>query len=787
MGVRGLLRRDRLSGQITIGLVGVLLVSALVYGVGMASATYRVSDVGAWLSATARGMVVHANGLAGRVDGKTSVPQSRGHRIKIVQNGRDVLLVDEATGVVSRIDPAQLQVEQTRRLGVGLQVVLGAGTAYAVDRRGGTVQRIDPVSLAGVGAPVTLAPPLDRAGLDARGTLWVPVPASGQLVPVSNGAKGRPVQVGGGGGGLQLSIVAGTPVAVDPAAAVATIIRPGGVQKVALPPAIRDAGPGGVRLPAAAESLTVPLLGARDSLTLLDTGTGAVTSVGLRMPRHRFGEPQVLGPKVYIPDETAGSLIVYNYATRRAEQQVPVSGRPGPLDVFVKDGLLWANDPGGEAAVSLDSSGAAKHIRKYEDKVAGGTRKQLPNPETGRTGGTSPDDRRKGGDRRRRRDGLPSAASSVVARGENNTITVTFQPSVPGKVQPAGYVLQTADGAAVGNAAPGEVKPGQEYKFTVSGLECSKVYSYRVVVRYQDPRTRRMKNGPPSDAANATACELPGAPKNVAASGAGGKVTVTFEEGDNPQVVQQYLLTDGSGKAVAGVAPLPRDGAKQFVVTGLKCTTTEYTFGVTALYQDGGATKKAPSGNFANARPCIAPGPPGNVTADPANHGGTITWTKSTGDGISYHVSWEVGTDDVKTLSYSLNKLTNGRTYQIRVSAQNGAGSQSAGTVLNLDPALHAVNYNGHNNNSTSTFLHTAAGLNTPRSGSFPKGFTGQVKVICQVTNDMVTDANDPNLKSNVWDQIEYNGGRHWVSDLYVTTPGSNSGQLSESKVWGCQ
>ena len=43
----GFFRRDRLTGQVTAGLVGVLCVSALVYGVGTASARYKLSDVGA--------------------------------------------------------------------------------------------------------------------------------------------------------------------------------------------------------------------------------------------------------------------------------------------------------------------------------------------------------------------------------------------------------------------------------------------------------------------------------------------------------------------------------------------------------------------------------------------------------------------------------------------------------------------------------------------------------------------------------------------------------------------
>ena len=71
-GLGLLLRRDRLTGQVAAGLVGALVIAAAAYGVGVASAKYRLADVGAWLSAGSRGLVVHANGPAAKVDGKTS-------------------------------------------------------------------------------------------------------------------------------------------------------------------------------------------------------------------------------------------------------------------------------------------------------------------------------------------------------------------------------------------------------------------------------------------------------------------------------------------------------------------------------------------------------------------------------------------------------------------------------------------------------------------------------------------------------------------------------------------
>lgn len=229
-GLVGMLfRRDRLTGQVAVGLVGVLVIAAGVYGVGVASAKYRIADVGAWLTARGKGLAVHVNGPAGKVDGRAAVvPQMRGHNIKIVQDGSTVLIVDLDTGVVSRLDPAQLNIGTSRPLGAGLQVLAGAGKAYTVDSVKGVVQQIDPVSLAPVGASAALPPVLGQAGIDARGTLWVPVSRDGQVSPFADGRLGPPVRVGGPGDALALTIAAGEPVVTNATAATATAVKPSG-------------------------------------------------------------------------------------------------------------------------------------------------------------------------------------------------------------------------------------------------------------------------------------------------------------------------------------------------------------------------------------------------------------------------------------------------------------------------------------------------------------------------------------------------------------------------------
>ncbi|RKS69019.1 hypothetical protein BZB76_6158 [Actinomadura pelletieri DSM 43383] len=94
--------------------------------------------------------------------------------------------------------------------------------------------------------------------------------------------------------------------------------------------------------------------------------------------------PRILGAEVYFPDETAGALIVYDAAADRFQAPIPVTGRPAKLDVFVRDGLLRANDRSGPRAVVIARQGAQRGVDKYRDGVADGPRRTtIPLPGDG--------------------------------------------------------------------------------------------------------------------------------------------------------------------------------------------------------------------------------------------------------------------------------------------------------------------------------------------------------------------------------------------------------------------
>jgi hypothetical protein len=660
MGV--LFRRDRLTGQVAVGLVGVLVIAAGVYGVGVASAKYRLADVGAWLTARGKGLAVHVNGPAGKVDGRTAViPQMRGHDIRIVQDGATVLIIDMDTGVVSRLDPAQLNIGTSRPFGKGIQVLAGAGKAYTVDSVKGVVQQIDPVSLTPVGASAALPPVLGQAGIDARGTLWVPVARDGQVSAFADGRLRPPVRVGRPGGSLALTIAAGDPVVTDSTAATATVVKPsGGRLTVSLPTTVRQAGRGGVLAPPATEGRTVPLLvPGTGSLITVDTGTGRYSSTRLAMPRHRYRAPQMLGAKVYIPDETAGALLVYDAAANRFEAPVRVTGRPATLDVFVRDGMLWAHDPSGPHAVVIDGRGGHKSIDKYKDRVAGGPKRHAiplpgggdaPPPSVGRPPRASAPPR----------PGEPPAAPANVSVAPGaGTMRIDFQPSQGEGI--IGYVLKDVPSGLA--ASPPAIRQGAgPLTFTVRGGDCGREYRFRVAVRYRDAQGRtREQVSAASDPVRP--CVTPGAPTGLGAqaTASGARVSWTAPAGASAYRLSWDGPVTGSTTVSATSATLGEvstNGSYTFTVAAVNGAGTGTTASLSTRLT--GPTNRYPVERNENSNAYIRP------TAD-ANGSSTVaTMNDNNGEMVTVHCQ-------VKGAYYNRNAALAGDMY-VRLTWQGHTG-----------------------------------------------------------------------------------------------------------------
>ena len=731
MGSRGLvrrfLRRDRLTGQIALATAAVLGIAAVVYGVGMASATYKLADVGAWL-VSSNGPAVHVNGLSGKVDGKTGLPGTNGHKMHVVQDHGTVLIVDETTGVVSRIDPSQLQVAQTRKLGAaGTQVVVGKNSAYTVNPRQGSVQRIDPVTLATQGKPVKLAAPLGQAAIDGHAVLWVPVPASGQSAPVTAGGAGNPVAVGHAGDRLSLTVAAGVPVVVNSTSAAAMVVSAGGQRmRVSLPSSVRRSGLGGVLAPSTTDGQVVPLLAEKaGALVLVDTGSGGLKATSVRLPRHKYAAPEILGSRVYIPDESTGRVFVYDTATNHFRKSITVSGKPGPIDAFVKDGLLWINDPNGTTALVINGHGTVHRISKYTGKVPGGPHKTVPGtPHVGKTGGNENGN----GGRPNGNNGDGHGAD----RGNGHHGDRGRKP----------------DGR--GHNAPPSPRPRH--------------------TRHHTPGpTKTVKPDPPQ----------PQSPSNVTVTPQPGSVTVEFSPATQAKP-DSYELDAPSGYTVK---PKKGDagGPYQFTASGGNCDT-EVTFRVAAVY---GNTKKwsTPS---QPVRPCVTPGAPQGFKATAVNHGANLTWSPpANASGATTYTVGGAATWSGSGTSHSVTGLTNNRSYSFTVTAKNAAGqSGTASTSATLTP--RSAQIRNTYNDDTNTIVRAGPTRNSAQIGKIYKGHYQDYTVLCQVRGQQYADEYHPERSSNIWDKFEFNGQVGYLNDIFFDTPHSGTNNFSDPPLWGC-
>lgn len=650
-------RRSRLSGYLAVAVVGALIGTSAVWGVAAAGSAPRLSDIGAWLSGSQRSTAVHADGLTGAVDGRVKLPTGR-HPVSIAQDGRTVLVLDKATGRVARIDPSQLTAEQSTQYGSGgLQLAAAGSFAYVVDPVRGTVQRMDPVRTTPIGEPVRIgARGLGEAIVDPEGRLWVPVPSKGQVVPVLGSRRGRPQSVARRGSSLRLTLANGQPVATDTTDAVLTVLDTNGRGlRIQLPSAIDAAPPHTVLVPARTEGSVVPVLAAvSGQMTLVDIGTGDRTSTSLgRGKPGQFGAPQVLGARVYVPDRSNGTLKVYDTSQARLVDSVRVTGKPGDLEVFVRNGLLWANDQDNATAAVINAQGTVRHIGKYKKKAPAANKPAAKPPALPPPTHATPPPRRPAPPARLRPTPPGTPQTTVSAEG----VRVTFSPS-PGALQPTGYTLTGAPRTAT--TSPRTASAEGPFTFDVHRLGCSHQYSFRVVARYANGTTA---TSPPT--APVRACTAPSGPRRVRTTAAGG----------------------GHGGTVTWSRPTNASGSITYTLTwpGHIHTTTATSWTITALDNSQTYVVTVTAANEAGS------GPPATGTLDltpPPRH---LSITGNTDNGIDLGIRSRPTTD----AGHRVARVAPGDNPPITVDCQTTGSAETNPSTGGHSAIWDKVTYNG--------------------------------------------------------------------------------------------
>ncbi|MGW1994515.1 hypothetical protein [Embleya sp. NPDC001921] len=803
--------RERSTTVVAVVAVGSLFATSVVVGIGVAGADADLADVGAWLP-SANGSMVHVNGLSGDITGRVRLPGAPGSNYQVSEDGDTVLVMDESTGQVTRIDPAQLTAPLSVDLGdAGMQLVTGGERAWLVESGtapGATtavVRPIDPGTLAPLGPPIALgAKPIGRAQADAKGTLWIPIPSKGEVIPVRGAVLGTPIKVSEPNSPIMLALVADRAVVVDAAAGAAKILTDTGVQTtITLPSDLFKGGLDKAVVPGKSEGQVLPVLSTADgTLVLVDIAAGKVSAVPLGTGGNVLGEPQVLGKKVYIADRTSGSLIVYNTEQAKLEEQVKVTGVAGELETFVRDGLLWVNDEKNATAVVVDGDGKLHKVQKYDEKggnpVPGdelpptlppstppaddqqrpnnpGNADVPPNPKDNDGDG----DNDRGNDRGNDDPGRDKPTDRPTQGGGN---TSTPDPGKDPKPQPTATITVTAPPVPTGSSTPSATTTPTASSTPSASASATKSPSASGTPTAPggsataSPTQTTPTPKPPEQTA-------PGTPQ--AKSGAG-FITVTFPKssGATPQSYRIDGLKDGMKAEPASLGP---KATSSFKVTGGQCKT-EYSFTVTAVFADGVEKTSKPS---TAVRPCTVPAAPKGLTSKPAagGHGGTFTWTDVAG--LTYSIDFQDKTTKSTTAKFAVSNLKNSHTYPITISATNEAGTSPKATgSLNLTPPKHTYKVGPNIDNNVTIGIRTGPSVaGTTRAGYIAADYTGNITVICQVKGEHQV-RQGTNVTGSIWDKVEYSGpgdpGNGWTSDLYIRTPNSNSGSFSP-EIWQCE
>ncbi|ONH61927.1 hypothetical protein CcI49_03780 [Frankia sp. CcI49] len=366
------------AGTVTLAALLAVLTLLGVLGTSPGAAVVRVTDSGAWLWSAAKGWVTHVNGPSGAPDFNVELAAARGHPVELAQDGVSVLVTDLRTGVVSRIDPATMDLASRRFGSAGadgstgaVRVVARDDLAFVIETDSGLVTRIDPRTLDIIGEQISVGARVTGAGIDADGVLWVVVAERGEAVAIRDGQRLATVPVAAPRSTLGLTIAGGRPVVIDATSpALVPVTATGARPAVSLP---APAG-GNRRLLVAPtiEGRVVPVLVEGTGTVLLvdldaHDGRGSTQQVQLagQRPSPDLGAPVIEAGRLYVPDNGTGRVLVYDRSAGRFEAPIQLAGGAGMVTLFVRNGTVWANNTDGTSAVAVDPDGRRRNVDKY--------------------------------------------------------------------------------------------------------------------------------------------------------------------------------------------------------------------------------------------------------------------------------------------------------------------------------------------------------------------------------------------------------------------------------------
>ncbi|MFG2058988.1 fibronectin type III domain-containing protein [Micromonospora sp. NPDC048930] len=702
-------RRMR-GGLVTIGTVAALLAAMglTVLGLGAADNAVANYDASSWLWSTTRSEVARVNGVTARVDTRMEVPGARRHQMQVAQTDRQLILRDLNTGQVSSLDLATLQITATTPTapGFGVSVALHEDSAFVVDAVQGIVRQLDPRALTPVGEPVRYPPGITGGAFDGTGRLWIGVPSEGTVSAVTAAVLPKtPGEAPAAGLSPKLvetyevaepshELVVSTlddGVAVLDRTSASLVTVQGGQTKRAN---LTMSAPGNLPVRTSGPQVPVTVPGERKVHVVRDGAD--VRQFTVPGAGDRLTPAVAWAGRFYVADEDTGTVYSFDDNGQLVET-IKGSGRPGPMELEVRENHLFINPPNSSTAQVVDDKNQVREVNKYANDVLGGDPPPAPLPPP---------------PPKKPKVGKPGAPRRVTAAAGNASARVSWQPAASNGAEITRYVVE-------GGGQRREVGANQR-SVEITGLTNGETYTFEVhaVNAKGDGPVRRSNPVVPT-------AEVPDPPASVAAQARpDGTVLVKWPAANGQgNTIAKYAV---SATSAGATAPAGESTKTELVVpAGQLEYGTQYAFTVISVSAKGAGSKASPVSN--TVVPFTAPAAPTELKASTvADQPGTVAvqWAPAVENGrpvTKYLVDVAGKTSEVTDTRTTVGGLGDGQNVTVKVKAVNEAGAGPEASTTARTVAAPRVTVTGSSADTTSvtvSFTVDAGGGNATCSAA---------------------------------------------------------------------
>ncbi|MFG2106510.1 fibronectin type III domain-containing protein [Micromonospora chersina] len=690
------------GGLVTIGTVAALLAAMglTVLGLGAADNAVANYDASSWLWSTSRSELARVNGVTARVDTRMEVPGGRRHQMQVAQTDRLLILRDLNTGQVSSLDLATLQITATTPTapGLGVSVALHEDAAFVVDAVQGIVRQLDPRSLTPVGEPVRYPPGITGGAFDGAGKLWVAVPSEGTVsavtaaeLPATPGAappaglspkRVETYEVAEPAHELVVSTLDEGVAVLDRTSTSLVTVRAGRTLRADL----TTTAPGS--LPARTSGPQVPVTVAGERKVHVVHDSDEVQKFTVPGAGERLSPAVAWAGRFYCADENTGTVYSFD-ANGQLVDTIKGSGRPGPMELEVRENRLFINPPNSSTAQVVDDRNQVREVNKYANDVLGGDPPPVAPPPP---------------PPKKPKVGKPGAPRAVTAAAGNASARVSWQAAASNGAEITRYVVE-------GAGQRHEVGANQR-ALEITGLTNGETYTFEVhAVNAKGDGPARKSNPVTPTAA------VPDPPASVTAEARpDGTVLVKWPAANGQgNTVTKYAVTASSAGATAPAGESPK--TELVIPAGQLEYGTQYAFTVIAVSDKGAGSKTSPVSN--TVVPFTVPKAPTELRASTvADQPGTIAvqWAPAVDNGrpvTKYLVEAAGKTTEVTDVQATIGGLGDGQNVTVKVKAVNEAGPGAEASTTARTVAAPRVTVTGSSADATSvtvTFTVDAGG-----------------------------------------------------------------------------